>query len=111
MKAELWNLCLFALAIGKAAGMTLLGPAILFVYAAEKWASANRIPARKVLGKVVSDGKEENRGEEDGLTNIPTRFPSYTAAHHQADFLKIGMEGDVQSINVVKYPKKRSSAS
>ena len=46
MKAELWNLYLFALAIGKAAGMTLLGPGVLFVYAVEKWASANRVPAR-----------------------------------------------------------------
>jgi hypothetical protein len=40
------DLYIFALAIGKAAGMTLLGPGILFVYAAETWASANRVPAR-----------------------------------------------------------------
>jgi hypothetical protein len=46
MHSELWNLSLFALAMGKAAGLTLLGPGILFVYAAEKWASANRVPAR-----------------------------------------------------------------
>jgi hypothetical protein len=47
MHSELWNLSLFALAIGKAAGMTLLGPGIFSVYAVEKWASANRVPARK----------------------------------------------------------------
>jgi hypothetical protein len=42
----------------------------------------------------------------DGLGDRPTRFPSYAAAYRQVDFMKIGMEGDVQSINIVKYPKK-----
>jgi hypothetical protein len=35
-----------------------------------------------------------------------TEFPTYAHAVHKADFLRIGMEGDVQSINVVKYPKR-----
>ena len=52
----------------------------------------------------------QKNGDEDflcdGLGNTPTRFPSCAAAMRQYDFLKIGMEGDVQSINVVKYPKK-----
>jgi hypothetical protein len=52
----------------------------------------------------------QKNGDEDflcdGMGNVPTRFPSYAAAYHQADFLKIGIEGDVQSINIVKYPKR-----
>jgi hypothetical protein len=35
----------------------------------------------------------------------PTKFPSRAAAERQRDFMKIGMEGDVQSINIVPYPK------
>jgi hypothetical protein len=56
----------------------------------------------------------QKNGDEDflcdGLGDTPTRFPSYAAAMRQYDFLKVGMEGDVQSINVVKYPKGRKSA-
>jgi hypothetical protein len=39
-----------------------------------------------------------------------TGFPSYAAAMRQHEFMSIGMKGDVQSINVVKYPKVRRSA-
>ena len=57
----------------------------------------------------------QKNGDEDficdGLGNVPTRFPSYADAYHHVKlFLRIGMEGDVQSINVVKYPKARKSA-
>ena len=41
----------------------------------------------------------------DGLTRTPSRFPSKAAAERQKQFMLIGMEGEVQSINVVKYPK------
>ena len=51
----------------------------------------------------------QKNGDEDflcdGLGTVPTRFPSYSAAYRYVDFLKVGMEGDVQSINIVKYPK------
>jgi len=40
------------------------------------------------------------------LTNTPSRFPSRAAAQRQVDFMEIGMKGDVQSINIVKYPKE-----
>ena len=44
-------------------------------------------------------------GEEDylcdGLGNRPTKFLSRAAAQRQVDFMKIGMDGDVQSINIV----------
>lgn len=56
----------------------------------------------------------QKNGEEDflcdGLTQTPSRFPSRSAAWRQVDFLKIGMEGDVQAIVVVKYPKNGESA-
>jgi hypothetical protein len=40
----------------------------------------------------------------DGLGNVVAKFPSRSAAQRQVEFMKIGMEGDVQSINVVRYP-------
>ena len=56
----------------------------------------------------------QKNGDEDflcdGMGNTPTRFPSYEAAMRQYEFLKIGLKGDVQSINVVKYPKKARGA-
>ena len=56
----------------------------------------------------------QKNGDEDFLCDdlgeTPTRFRSYAAAYHKVDFMRIGMEGDVQSINIVKYPKKRKSA-
>jgi hypothetical protein len=52
----------------------------------------------------------QHNGDEDylceGLSNKPSRFLSRFDAQRQVDFMKIGMEGDVQSINIVKYPKK-----
>jgi hypothetical protein len=48
-------------------------------------------------------------GEEaylcNGMGDTPTRFFSKREAQSQKDFLWIGMEGDVQSINIVPYPK------
>ncbi len=41
----------------------------------------------------------------EGLGDTPARFPSRAAAERQKQFMLIGMEGEVQSINVVKYPK------
>ena len=41
----------------------------------------------------------------EGLGDTPARFPSKAAAERQKQFMLIGMEDDVQSINVVKYPK------
>lgn len=43
----------------------------------------------------------------DGLGSTPSRFPSRAAAQRQVDFMEIGMEGDVQAIVIVKYPRKR----
>jgi hypothetical protein len=55
----------------------------------------------------------QKNGEEDflceGLGEVPTRFPSHAAAYRQVEFMKIGMEGDFQSINIVKYPKRKSA--
>jgi hypothetical protein len=58
--------------------------------------------------KVVQDDGEEDF-LCDGLGNVPTHFPSRAAAQRQVDFMKLGMDGDVQSINIVKYPKRRSA--
>jgi hypothetical protein len=48
-------------------------------------------------------------GEEDyvcdGLGDRPVKFPSRAAAQRQVEFLELGMNGDVQSINIVRYPK------
>jgi hypothetical protein len=53
-------------------------------------------------------------GEEsyfcDGMGDRPSRFPSRAAAQRQVDFMKVGIEGDVQSINIVSYPKSKRSA-
>jgi len=57
----------------------------------------------------------QKNGDEDflceGLGNRIVRFPSYAAAYHYMDFMRIGMEGDVQSINIVKYPKSKKVLS
>jgi hypothetical protein len=50
------------------------------------------------------DGDEEYLC--NGLGDIPARFPSRAAAQRQVDFMKIGMEDEVQSINIVSYPPK-----
>jgi hypothetical protein len=46
MSAELSNLWLFALIIGKCALYTGLGPGIFFVYVAEMLVRADRVPTR-----------------------------------------------------------------
>lgn len=54
---------------------------------------------------------QKNGDEEylcDGLGSTPAKFPSRAAAQRQKEFMLIGMEGDVQSINVVKYPKGKA---
>jgi len=43
------NVALFFFALGKAALYTGIAPGILMVYGVEMWASARRVPARKVL--------------------------------------------------------------
>ena len=56
---------------------------------------------------VDEDGEEEFLC--DGLGDTPAKFPSRAAAEKQKEFMLIGMEDDVQSINVVKYPKRKAS--
>lgn len=46
----------------------------------------------------------------DGMGDRPTRYSSREEAQKMVDFMKIGMEGDVQSINVVNYPARLRSA-
>ena len=52
----------------------------------------------------------DNDGEEsfvcDGMGDTPSRYLSKAKAKEFADFMKIGMEGECQSINVVPYPRK-----
>lgn len=55
--------------------------------------------AVKVIWK---DGEEELLCE--GMTDKPARFLRRTDAQHHRDFMLIGMEDEVQSINVVAYP-------
>lgn len=52
---------------------------------------------------IWSDGEEEYLHQ--GLGTTPAMFTSKQHAREQADFMRIGMEGDCQSINVVPYPK------
>lgn len=53
----------------------------------------------------------QNDGDEDylceGMTSTPAKYPSRAAAQRMVDFMKIGMEGDVQSINIVRYPSRK----
>jgi len=61
-----------------------------------------RAPGYALL--VISlDGEEEYLC--DGMGDRPSRFFSRREAQSQKDFMWIGMEGDVQSINIVPYPK------
>jgi hypothetical protein len=57
----------------------------------------------------------DNDGEEeylcDGMGDTPSKFHSRHAAQETVDFIKIGLEGDVQSINVVSYPKKEKATN
>ena len=41
----------------------------------------------------------------DGMGDKPSRFLSRRDAQAQADFLKMGVSDEFQSINVVPYPK------
>jgi hypothetical protein len=59
--------------------------------------------AIKVIEK---NGREVYLRDGAGPGGRITGFPSYASAMRQHDFMRIGMEGDVQSINVVKYPKR-----
>jgi len=43
----------------------------------------------------------------DGLGNRPSKFPSHAAAQRQKDFMLMGMEDEVQSVNIVPYPKNK----
>lgn len=56
---------------------------------------------------LVIDQDGDKRYLCDGFGDRPSRFPSRAAALKQVEFMKIGMEGEVQSINVVKYPAKK----
>jgi hypothetical protein len=51
------------------------------------------------------DGEEEYLC--DGMGDRPTRFFSRREAQSQKDFMWMGMEGEVQSINVVSYPRRQ----
>jgi len=61
------NVALFFFALAKAALYTGVGPGILMVYGVETWASARRVPARKVLLEwqkcmyIESDRRKEAR--------------------------------------------------
>jgi hypothetical protein len=55
---------------------------------------------------VQKDGDEDYLRDGIAADGRITEFPTYAHAVHKADFLRIGMEGGVQSINVVKYPKR-----
>lgn len=56
----------------------------------------------------------QKNGDEDflcvGYTDIVAKFPSRAAAQKQKDFMLIGMEDEVQSINIVKYPAKKAAS-
>jgi hypothetical protein len=85
MKAELWNLYLFALAIGKAAGMTLLGPGILSVVVIEQWPYVYRWA--RYLGMPVLGGIRKGqrckvlvRGKRNScLIEFPDGFQTVTS--------------------------------
>lgn len=50
------------------------------------------------------DGEEEYLC--DGMSDRPSCFFNRREAQSEKDFLWIGMEGDVQSINIVPYPRR-----
>jgi len=53
---------------------------------------------------VWNDGDEEYL--KDGMSTKPARFTSRQQAKEQADFMKMGMDDECQSINVVPYPRR-----
>lgn len=77
MRRELLNLALFCRALGKAGMMTNFVPAVLLVYAAETWAKAFRVPARKLFRKVVRGGEGDQanlRPLRIGSRDVDARF-------------------------------------
>jgi len=69
---------------------------------------SERLKAPGFALKVIwPDGKEGYLC--DGVDGKrPSRFFSRKEAQSQKDFMLMGMEGDVQSINVVPYPRARA---
>jgi hypothetical protein len=54
----------------------------------------------------------QKNGDEDFVREMSgeiARF-TYAGAYHKRDFLLAGIADEVQSINIVKYPKKRKAA-
>jgi len=62
--------------------------------------------AKYAIKVVQKNGDEDYLRDGIAANGRITGFPSYAAAMRQQAFMRIGMEGDVQSINVVKYPKR-----
>lgn len=54
--------------------------------------------------KVIYDSGDEEFLCE-GFSDRPARFHSLNAAKKQRDFMKMGMDDECQSINVVPYPQ------
>jgi hypothetical protein len=61
---------------------------------------------RYAIKVIQKNGREDYLRDGVSANGRITGFPSYAAAMRQHDFMRIGMEGEVQSINVVKYPKR-----
>jgi hypothetical protein len=59
--------------------------------------------------KVVRKNGENIFICDDVFRDVPTRYPSYAAAYRQVESLKAIGSQNVQSINIVKYPKRRSA--
>jgi len=51
----------------------------------------------------------QDNGDEDylcdGFGEVPTRFVTRAKAQEMRDFMAIGMAGDVESIDIVPYPR------
>lgn len=65
------------------------------------------MPEQFAIKVIWSDGEEEFLKEGLSATKV-AKFSSRKQAQSQADFMKIGMDGDddVQSVNVVTYPRR-----
>lgn len=66
------NLWLFALALWKLGMLCGFIPSIIFVCAAEAWRKAQRVPARNLCRKVVSDVEKQKR-ERDAVGDTSRR--------------------------------------
>lgn len=64
----------------------------------------SRTPTPWAILVIWQDGDEEYL--KQGMSAIPAKFSNRNDAIEQTKFMKIGMEGEVQSINIVPYPKK-----